>query len=105
VALSLVLVAGAILFARSLNKLQTVDTGFEQEGLLITRANFSRLNLPVDRRQVFKQDVLERLKAIPGVAAAAETRVVPLSGGGWGEVVSRAGRPGPTRPRAGFSDP
>jgi predicted permease len=103
VALSLVLVAGAVLFSRSLNKLQTVDTGFEQEGLLITRANFSRLNVPVDRRQVFKQDVLERLKAIPGVAAAAETRVVPLSGGSWGNVVWPAGTDGQQRLDSDFT--
>jgi hypothetical protein len=35
VALSLVLVAGALLFSRSLDKLLTVDTGFSQEGILL----------------------------------------------------------------------
>ena len=103
VALSLVLVSGAVLFSRSLNKLQTVDTGFEQEGLLITRANFSRLNVPFDRRQAFKQDVLERLKAIPGVAAAAEARVVPLSGGSWGNVVWPVGADGQQRLDSDFT--
>ncbi len=80
VALSVVLVAGAILFARSLGKLLTVPTGFKAEGILITRANFGPLNLPPERRAAFKDDLLERIKAIPGVEAAAHTGLVPLSG-------------------------
>ena len=87
VALSLVLVACALLFTRSLSKLQAVEIGFKQDGILITRANFERLNIPSERRQAFKREVLERLKAIPGVEAAAETRVVPLSGNSWGNDV------------------
>jgi predicted permease len=103
VALSLVLVAGAVLFSRSLNKLQTVEAGFQQDGILITRANFERLNLPVERRAAFKRDLLERLKAIPGVEAAAETRVVPLSGSSWGNAVWPSGTDGQQRIDSDFT--
>jgi putative ABC transport system permease protein len=82
VALSLVLVAGALLFTRSLNNLLTVDVGFQREGILITRAGFARLNLPPERRLAFRREMLERIKAIPGVEAATDTATVPLSGGG-----------------------
>src|SRR5258705_11585651 len=58
VALSLVLVAGAFLFSRSLNKLITVDTGFRQEELLIARAGFGRLNVAPDRRLSFRGEML-----------------------------------------------
>jgi predicted permease len=103
VALSLVLVACALLFTRSLNKLQAVEIGFMQDGILITRANFERLNVPVERRQAFKREVLERLKAIPGVEAAAETRVVPLSGNSWGNDVWPADTDGGQRTQSDLS--
>jgi putative ABC transport system permease protein len=81
VALSLVLVAGALLFTRSLNKLLNVDAGFRHEGILITSAGFGRLNIEPERRVEFKRNILERIRAIPGVEAAADTNLVPLSGG------------------------
>ena len=84
VALSLVLVAGALLFSRSLNKLLNVETGFRQDGVLITRAAFGRLNLPPERRLPFRQEMLDRVKAIPGVSSAAETNMLPLSGSSTG---------------------
>src|SRR6266480_5667029 len=46
VALSLVLVASALLFSRSLNKLLRVEAGFRQEGILVAAAGFARLNFP-----------------------------------------------------------
>ncbi|MCM3870369.1 MAG: ABC transporter permease [Pyrinomonadaceae bacterium] len=87
VALSLVLVAGALLFSRSLNKLEAVDTGFRQDQILITQAGFSRLNIAPERRLGFKRQMLDGVGAIPGVDAIAETNIVPLSGNGWGNAV------------------
>jgi putative ABC transport system permease protein len=80
VALSLVLVAGALLFTRSLTKLVNTNTGFQQEGILITQAGFARLNLPPEQRVAYRWQLLDRMRAIPGVESAADTRVVPLSG-------------------------
>jgi putative ABC transport system permease protein len=80
VAISLVLVAGALLFTRSLSKLANVDAGFQQEGILVTRADFRRLNLPPEQRVAYRAQLVDRLKAMPGVEAASETNVVPLSG-------------------------
>jgi predicted permease len=51
VASSLVLVAGALLFSRSLSNLLTVETGFREEGVLIAGVNFQRLNVrPIELR-------------------------------------------------------
>ncbi|HZE70085.1 MAG TPA: ABC transporter permease [Pyrinomonadaceae bacterium] len=80
VALSLVLVTGAFLFTRSLDKLQKVDTGFRPEGVLITQSGFARLNLQPDQRLALRGEILDRIKAIPGVEEAAEAVLVPLGG-------------------------
>ncbi|HEY2963917.1 MAG TPA: ABC transporter permease [Pyrinomonadaceae bacterium] len=93
VALSLVLVASALLFTRSLNKLLTLDAGFNQENLLVARVSFRRLNIPPERRIEFKAQMLERLKAVPGVQAVAESDTIPLTGGGRGNAVWKEGDP------------
>ena len=67
VALSLVLVAGALLFTRSLGNLMTVNAGFKQQGMLIANVGFRRLNVPPERRLAFKDELLNRIKAIPGM--------------------------------------
>ena len=93
VALSLVLVASALLFTRSLNNLLTVDAGFNQEDLLVTRVGFRRLNVAPERRIEFKAQLLERLKAVPGVQAIAEADTLPLTGGGRSNDVWLDGNP------------
>jgi len=80
VALSLVLLVGALLFSRSLGKLLSVDPGFRANGILITDLDLTELRLAPDRRQPVKRGLLEQVRAIPGVDAAAETQLVPLSG-------------------------
>ena len=80
VALSLVLMVGAMLFSRSLHNLLTVNPGFRENGVLAANLDLTQLNLPVNRRLVFKQEILRRLRAVPGVSAAAEAGPIPLSG-------------------------
>ena len=61
VALSLVLVASALLFSRSLNKLMSVDAGFKQEGILIAGAGYRQLNIAPENRVAFKRELLAAL--------------------------------------------
>ena len=82
VALSLVLLVGALLFSGSLRNLLAVDAGFQQNGVLIAEVDFSRFKIPSERRGAFKRDLLERIRALPNVYSAAEVGIVPLSGGG-----------------------
>jgi putative ABC transport system permease protein len=80
VALSLVLLAGALLFARSLRNLLTRDPGFQENGVLIANLDTTRLKLSAAQAPRFELDLLERLRALPGVAAAAASIRSPVSG-------------------------
>src|SRR5262249_24080533 len=81
VALSLVLLVGALLFFPTLHNLLTADPGFRENGILVADVDLTQLNLPVDRRLIFKRQLLERLRAVPGVDSLAEAGLIPLSGG------------------------
>jgi predicted permease len=83
VALSLVLVVGALLFVRSLRNLMTLDAGFRQDGLLIVGLDLRRAAIPPERRNAVNQEITERLRGLPGVAEASQAFVVPVSGSGW----------------------
>ena len=103
VALSLVLLFGALLFTESLRNLLTDDPGFQAKGVLIAGLDFTRLQIPVDRRGAYQQELLDRIRAIPGVDVAAETNIVPLAGEGWGNTVWIDGRNAPQREDSNFS--
>jgi putative ABC transport system permease protein len=93
VALSLVLLVGALLFVRSLRNLLTLDMGFRQEGMLVVDMDLERPNVSAERRREFHRELLERIRETPGVASAAETAIVPVSGNGWNENVDILGHP------------
>ena len=94
VALSLVLVVAALLFVRSLRNLLTLDAGFEQNGVLIVRSDLRGTGASPERYPVLNRELLDRLRAVPGVDAAAMSRIVPLSGGGWNDNVLTDGAEG-----------
>jgi putative ABC transport system permease protein len=87
VALSLVLMVAAMLFARSLQNALSVDPGYREDGVLVANLDLSRLKIPAERRLSFKRDLLDRVGRVAGVASAADTSIVPISGGGWNSVV------------------
>jgi putative ABC transport system permease protein len=91
VALSVVLLMGALLFVRSLRNLTTLNLGFQQTGILITNVDFDRLHIPEDRFTEFKRDILKRVQAIPGVEFAASAMLVPFGGSSWNDDVINEG--------------
>jgi predicted permease len=92
-ALSLVLVIGAVLFGRSLRNLATVDPGFRDEGILAVSIDTRRSPIDATARPAAYRQVVERIRAVPGVEVAAETFIVPMSGSGWNEKVVIGGEP------------
>jgi putative ABC transport system permease protein len=83
VALSLVLLTGAGLMVRSFLAQLRVDLGFSPAKISFTGVNFGKSSYDkADEQKRFFQQVLERVQAIPGVTATAESSSVPALGGG-----------------------
>ena len=83
VGLSVVLLMGALLFARSLRNLTTLNIGFQQNGILVTSVDFKRVQLPEDSFVEYKRQLVKSVKAIPGVESAANAIMVPFGGETW----------------------
>ena len=87
VGLSVVLLMGALLFARSLRNLTTLNLGFQQNGILVTSIDFKRLHLPETSFVEYKRQLVKAVKAIPGVESAANATMVPFGGETWNDDV------------------
>jgi putative ABC transport system permease protein len=95
-ALALVLVIGAGLMIRSLFALQSIDPGFNPQHLLsmMVRAGGSKAGEP-GHRAAFFQQLLEHVRALPGVQSAGFINHLPLAGDVWGYPFWVQGRPIP----------
>jgi len=78
VAMSLVLLFVAGNFLQGLAQLQNTDPGFDVAGRFYAHTALPSSSSDVERRRLFYADVLERVRAIPGVQAAALTSILPL---------------------------
>jgi putative ABC transport system permease protein len=82
VALSLVLLVGATLMIRTLWNLRSVQPGFVAERVLTMRIGVAANEFASEAPQVqFYDQVLQRVRALPGVQSAAITDDLPLEGG------------------------
>jgi putative ABC transport system permease protein len=102
-ALALMLLVGAGLLLRSFVALRSVDPGFAPDRLasFVVSVAGTGESAP-GRRGAFYDAVLERLRATPGVAAAAAINHMPLVGDIWGTPFFIEGHPVP-RPNQGPS--
>jgi putative ABC transport system permease protein len=94
VALALPLLAGAGLMARSFLRLDRVPPGFRPEGVLTVRMMLLPVGDRAMRAEVVER-VLERVRALPEVAAAASIGILPMGGTNSGSWYYRADRPEP----------
>jgi predicted permease len=80
VALSLVLLVGAGLFARSLRNAAHVDLGFRVDDVVVMNVDFNadRHRFDEARASRYYREALERVRALPGVKAASWAGDVPL---------------------------
>jgi predicted permease len=85
VALSLVLVAGAGLMLATFWKLGALDTGFDRRNVLLVRLDLRNANYPPEQRAAVWRQVLDSVRAIPGVRSASISGVTPIAGNTWQE--------------------
>ena len=93
IALSFVLLFGAALLARSLNRLSAVDPGFAADNLISVRlAEPSAFGRDDPRRLAYYEEAVRRLAALPGVAAVSAGVNPPFGGGSSSSPVEVEGR-------------
>ena len=81
VSLSFVLLVGAGLLLQSLQKIRTSSPGFSTYGVLYTVVDLVSAGYDAPRARTFQDELIERVKALPGVESAVFARVTPLGYG------------------------
>ncbi len=92
--LSVVLVAGATMLGRSLNKLQHQDFGYQVQGRVVVDVNGPSSNYTLPQLTAMYRRLEEELVHIPGVQGAGLALYNPLTNN-WGELILVAGHPPP----------
>jgi macrolide transport system ATP-binding/permease protein len=79
VSLSFVLLAGAGLLLQSLQRIQNASPGFATRDVLTSGVDLFSAGYKLDRAMSFKDQLLERVRSLPGVDSVAVARVLPFS--------------------------
>jgi putative ABC transport system permease protein len=94
VALALVLLVASGLLMKSFQRMRAVDPGYDPASTLLVRIGLFSETYPMPEDAArFHARVLERVRAMPGVAGAAVTTCPPLSSYCHGDPVSLPGKP------------
>ncbi|MGH9776308.1 MAG: ADOP family duplicated permease [Candidatus Acidiferrales bacterium] len=91
VALSLILLIGTGLFIGSFRKLLTLDPGFDRSNVLLVNTDVHNTNSSPAARLAIYGQLLERLKAIPGVVSVSQNWFTPFSNYQWNQEISVEG--------------
>jgi predicted permease len=91
VALSFLLLFGAGLFVRSLQNLKTTQTGVELDNLVSFQISPALSGYDDPRGQIFYRNLLDRLRAMPGIKSVGQASVPILSGDEWDSTMSVEG--------------
>ena len=79
VALSFIVLVGAVLLIESVRNIRTADPGFSTENLLTTPVNLLTAKYDLQRAKTFRDALVDRLKAINGVESASFSDSQPFS--------------------------
>ncbi len=90
--LSVVLVAGATMLARSLNKLENQDFGYQVNGRVVVSINNPHSEYTIGKLNALYRQLEDRLNGLPGVKGSGLALYNPLTDN-WGEMIYVAGHP------------
>src|SRR6266436_6428612 len=76
VSLSFVLLAGTGLLLQSLQRMQNANPGFSTTNVITSVVDLFSAGYKLDRAKIFHTQLLDRIRALPGVESAALTRVM-----------------------------
>ncbi len=93
VALAVLLVAGATMFTRSVQRLYAIDTGFDATNVAVIDVVAPTRVMSPAARAVFLQQLADRAAALPGVQAAGLITRLPLRDNGWQGTMTIEDRP------------
>lgn len=91
-ALSLVLVAGAVLLVQSLRKLEHQNFGFQSDHRYIVRVGRAFHDYSLEKREGAYRELWQRMNRIPGVITSSYSMYSPLEGNNWSRSVYLPGR-------------
>lgn len=94
-ALGVVLLVGAVLLIRSLDRLSHAPLGFNPEQVLNANFDLSETRYNADQQDRFVTELMNRLRVLPGVTNASGSIPSPLNSDGWTVTFTRVDHPLP----------
>ena len=83
ISISMVLIVSALLFVKSFRNLVSLDPGFRESGMVVSTFNSYPLRLPENEVKTFQRTLLEEVRSVPNVDAAATTTKPFLNDSSW----------------------
>ena len=87
IAMSVVLVAGALLFVLTFRNLTMMDVGFAPQGVLMANVFLSEEQHPANTRAASQRQLTQQLAVVPGIAGVAHATTPPFAGSVWGTIL------------------
>ncbi|MGB7211197.1 MAG: ADOP family duplicated permease [Gemmatimonadales bacterium] len=104
VAVSLTLVAGAYLFARTLRNFNDVPLGFDPSGVTLFTDEPELLGYSPERAETYRRLLIERVGALPGVTRVALVSIPPFLGSSFSTALRLPGAAADAKPILATAD-
>jgi len=95
VAMSMVLLAGALLMTKSLRNLEHQNFGIVTANRYVVEIDPKGVGYTLDRLPALYREIEDRFGTLPGMASVSLVRYIPLGGNMWGSCVIPQGHPAP----------